>query len=260
MPDTLAEDNRILSGRWWQPEDVGKQRISIEQGLAQELGVGLGDSLRFNFGHRSLDAEILSIRSLDWGSMRPNFYVIFAPGGLDALPANYITSFHLPSERRRELVTLMEQFPTLTLLEVDQLLGNIRTIIAQVTLAVEYVLLFVLAAGMIVLFAALASSLDERLHEGALIRTLGARSPLIKRMLALEFALLGAVAGGVATVLVEALRFGLYHQLLDLSYRPHPWLWILCPLAGALLVGVAGRYGTRKLVKLSPLRVLREQG
>ncbi|RDE18065.1 ABC transporter permease [Motiliproteus coralliicola] len=257
--DKLADDNRILQGQWWTPQDHGKPRVSIEQELAQELGLKLGDQLRFDFGYRSIDAEIHSTRYLDWGSMRPNFYIIFPPGGLDGLPTNYITSFHLPEERRRELVTLMEQFPTLTLLEVDQLLGNIRVIIAQVSLAVEYVLLFVLAAGFTVLFAALSSSLDERLHEGALIRTLGARSQLIQRMLAAEFILLGAMSGLIAALLVEGTRFALYRQLLDLNYRPELLLWLFTPLCGALLVGLAGHLGTRKLVKQTPLRVLREQ-
>ena len=256
--DSLPLDNQILQGRWWNDSDRGQPRISLEYELARDLGVGVGDRLSFNFGHRQLEAEITSLRSLEWNSMRPNFYVIFAPDALTNLPANYITSFHLDSERRTELVSLMEQFPTLTLLEVEQLLGNIRNIIAQVTLAVEYVLLFVLAAGLMVLFTALASSLDQRLHEGALLRTLGARAALLKRMLLIEFMLLGAVAGLVAAALVEGLRFWLYSQLLDLAYQPHLLLWLLAPLAGALLVGAAGRYGTRKLVKQSPLRTLRQ--
>lgn len=256
--DSLPLDNQVLQGRWWNESDRGLPRISLEHELARDLGVGVGDRLSFNFGHRQLEAEITSLRSLEWNSMRPNFYVIFAPDALANLPANYITSFHLGSERRTELVSLMEQFPTLTLLEVEQLLGNIRNIIAQVTLAVEYVLLFVLAAGLMVLFTALASSLDQRLHEGALLRTLGARAALLKRMLLIEFMLLGAVAGLVAAALVEGLRFWLYSQLLDLAYQPHLLLWLLAPLAGALLVGAAGRYGTRKLVKQSPLRTLRQ--
>ncbi|MEH6825123.1 MAG: FtsX-like permease family protein [Motiliproteus sp.] len=256
---SLAPDNKILAGRWWTAQDQGKPLVSLEQKLARNLGVGVGDRLSFDFGHRSIEVEITSLRSLDWNSMRPNFYVIFPPGGLDGLPANYITSFHLPAERRRELVTLMKQFPTLTLLAVEQLLGNIRSIIAQVTLAVEYVLLFVLAAGLTVLFAALASSLDERMREGALLRTLGARGRLLQRMLGTEFILLGAVAGLAASALVELLRFWLYRQLLQLDYVPHLGLWLLCPLLGALLVGCAGWLGTRKLVTLSPLRVLRNE-
>ena len=109
------------------------------------------------------------------------------------------------------------------------------------------------------LFAALASSLDQRIHEAALLRTLGARKGLLLRMLGTEFLLLGAVAGLSAALVVELLRFGLYRQLLELNYSPHLGLWLLCPLAGALLVGGAGWYGTRKLVKLSPLKVLRNE-
>ncbi|WP_207062376.1 ABC transporter permease [Motiliproteus sp. SC1-56] len=255
--DTLAPDNRILEGRWWQPQDRGQPLISLEQGLAADLGVGVGDRLGFRFGERELEARITSVRSLEWGSMRPNFYVIFPPGGLADLPATYITSFYLPAERQAEIAPLMRAFPTLTLLEVDRLLANIRDIIDQVALAVEYVLLFVLAAGLTVLFAALAATLDERLDSGALMRALGTEGPLLRRLQGLEFALLGALAGLLATVLVEGISFWLY-RLLELRYQPSVALWLALPLAGALLVGGAGLLGTRRVVRQSPLKVLRE--
>ncbi len=256
--DQLAADNRIEAGRWWQPGDQGKALISLERDLARDLGVGLGDRLRFSFGERSVDAEIISLRSLDWGSLRPNFFVVFAPGGLEGLPANYITSFYLPSERSPLLNQLMQQFPTLTLLEVDRLLENIRTIVEQVSIAVEYVMLFVLAAGITVMFAALATSIDERLQEGALIRTLGGSSNTLIRMLSVEFLLMGLLAGALAALLDEAVSYWLYEQLFKLDYQPSPALWLWTPLLGALLVVCAGLVGTRKVVRQSPLKVLRE--
>jgi putative ABC transport system permease protein len=256
--DQLAPDNRIESGRWWQEEDAGHSRISLEIDLAKDLGVHLGDSLTFSFGEgRSIEAEITSLRSLDWGSLRPNFYVIFAPGTLDPLPASYITSFHLPAERSRELIALMQQFPNLTLLEVDQLLTNLRTIVAQVSLAVEYVMLFVLMAGITVLYAALYSGLDARLYEGALLRTLGARTRFLRRMLWLEYGLLGLFSGLLGAALSEAVAFWLYEQLFGLEHHFSVLLWLLTPLSGALLVGIAGAIGTSPIINQSPLRVLR---
>ncbi|OMH39143.1 ABC transporter permease [Motiliproteus sp. MSK22-1] len=256
--DTLAADNRILEGRWWQPEDQGKPYISLERDLARDLGVGIGDKLRFSFGDRSVESEIISLRSLDWGSLRPNFYVIYPPGALEGLPANFITSFYLPNDRSAELNQLIQQFPTLTLLEVDRLLAQIRSIIEQVSIAVEYVLMFVLAAGITVLFAALATSIDERLQEGALLRTLGGNSKTLRRMLGLEFLLMGALAGILAALLDEAVSFWLYQQLFKLEYNPNLALWLWSPLAGAALVGCSGLLGTRKVIKQSPLKVLRE--
>ena len=254
----LAADNRILEGRWWQQEDQGKPYISLERDLARDLGVGVGDKLRFSFGDRHLESEIISLRSLDWGSLRPNFYVIYPPGGLEGLPANFITSFYLPAERSGVLNQLIQQFPTLTLLEVDRLLAQIRSIIEQVGIAVEYVMLFVLAAGITVLFAALATSIDERLQEGALLRTLGGNSRTLRRMLSLEFLLMGALAGLLAAFLDEALSFWLYRQMFNLDYQLNPQLWLWTPLVGALLVGCAGLLGTRKVISQTPLKVLRE--
>ncbi len=254
----LAADNRIQSGRWWQAGDEGKALISLEQSLARDLNVGLGDRLRFSFGTDVLEAEVISLRSLDWGSLRPNFYVIFPPGGLDDLPASFITSFYLPQERQSLLTGLMQQFPTLTLLEVERLLGNIRLIIAQVSLAVEYVLLFVLAAGLTLLGTALASSLDQRLQEGALLRTLGANSATLRSLLVQEYLLLGAIAGLLAALLDEAVLFGLYRIVLDLPYSPNPILWLATISTGAILVGLSGYIATRRVLAQSPLRVLRE--
>ncbi|WP_210395781.1 ABC transporter permease [Motiliproteus sediminis] len=253
----LAPDNRIEAGRWWQPQDYGRPYISLEAKLAKDLGVTLGDQLRFSFGDRQIDAEILSLRSLDWSSLRPNFFVIFAPGSLADLPATSITSFYLPASRGPWLRQLVQQFPTLTLLEVAPLLENLRAVVAQVSLAAEYVLFFVLAAGITVLFAGLANSIDERLRESALLRTLGAGSTLIRRMLSIEFLLLGALSGLLAALLAQAGIFALY-QLLQLAPRFHLLLWISAPLVGALLVWLAGRLATERILHQAPIALLRD--
>ncbi|MCW8885440.1 MAG: FtsX-like permease family protein, partial [Motiliproteus sp.] len=254
----LAEDNRLVDGRWWQAQDKGKPYISLEADLARDLGVTIGDQLRFDFGDRNIDAEIISLRTLDWGSLRPNFYVIFPPDSLQGLPANYITSFYLDPERSLALNELLQQFPTLTLLEVEQLLSNIRQIVAQVAIAVEYVMLFVLAAGVTVLFAALASSIDERLQEGALLRTLGANRRTLTAVLSMEFALVGAVAGLLASILNEGILFWLYGFLFNLDYQPSPSMWLINVICGAVLVTAAGLYATRRIIKHPPITVFRD--
>lgn len=256
--DQLAPDNRILTGQWWQPGQEQQMLISVEQEFAKDLQIDLGDQLSFSFGDRSITAKVASIRTLDWGSLRPNFFVIFQPGNLAGLPANYITSFYLPGEDSPLLSDLIQQFPTLTLLEIGPLINNLREIIAQVTAAVEYVLLFVLSAGILVMFSALASSLDERLREGALIRTLGGSSKTLRQMLATEFALLGGLSGVLAILVDELLSFGLFEWLFKIPYQPSPVLWLSVPAAGVVLVTLAGFWGTRRVISHSPLGVLRQ--
>ncbi|SDU06897.1 ABC transporter permease [Halopseudomonas salegens] len=252
----LAEDNRIVAGQWWQESQPEQAYVSVESELAESLGVGLNDRLTFVIAGQTLVAEVASIREVNWDSFTPNFFMIFSPGTLDNVPTTLLTSFRLPSEHRDGLRDLARAFPAMTLLDVEAILQQIREILAQVTLAVEYVLLFVLLAGFAVLFASLQSTLDERLHEGALLRTLGARRQLLQQANRMEFALLGALAGILAIVAAELITWLLYRNALELTWQPHLWYWLLVPLGGALLIGVAGAIGTRQVVRQSPMSLL----
>ncbi|WP_339843560.1 FtsX-like permease family protein [uncultured Halopseudomonas sp.] len=254
---TMAADNNLLAGEWWpEPLPEDESLISIESGLADSLGVEVGDVLSFVIAGQVLDARVRNIREVNWDNFTPNFYVIFSPGSLDSMPATLLTSFSLPTEKRAELRDLARAFPAMTLLEVEALLKQIRDILAQVTLAVEYVMVFVLLAGFTVLFAALQSTLDSRLYEGALLRTLGARKGLLRQANRLEFALLGSLAGIMAIVAAELITWLLYRFALNLDWSPHYLFWVLVPLSGAVLIGVAGALGTRAVVRESPMRLI----
>lgn len=258
---TLAADNRLREGRWWDdlpPSD--EPRVSIEAGLANNLGVGLDDTLTFVIAGATVHARVTSVRQVEWDNFTPNFFMVFEPGTLQDVPTTLLTSFSLPSDRRAELRELSRAFPAMTLLEVEAILEQIREILAQVTLAVEYVLLFVLLAGFTVLFASLQSTLDDRLYEGALLRTLGARRSLLRQANRLEFALLGALAGLLAIAAAELITWLLYRMTLELPWSPHYALWVLVPLAGALLIGLAGALGTRAVVNESPMRLIKNGG
>ena len=254
----LASDNQLVAGHWWDslPASDG-HRVSVEAELAESLGVGLGDQLSFVIGGSTLEAQVASIRSVNWDNFTPNFYMVFSPGALHGAPSTLLTSFHLPAEQRDQLRELTRTFPAMTLLEVEAILEQLRDILAQVTLAVEYVLIFVLLAGFTVLFASLQSTLDTRLYEGALLRTLGARRELLRKANRLEFGLLGALAGLLAIVAAELITWLLYHYALDLQWQPHYLLWLLVPAIGALLIGAAGALGTRAVVRQSPMGLLR---
>ncbi|MCQ4256445.1 ABC transporter permease [Stutzerimonas stutzeri] len=253
----LPSDNRLTAGEWWDGSSGELPGVSVEAELAESLQVKLGDTLSFTVGGLTRDASVTSLREVNWDSFQPNFYMIFEPQTLQDVPATYMTSFHLPEGKDRELVKLARDFPSATILQVEALLTQLRSILAQVSLAVEYVLMFVLAAGLAVLFAGLQATLDERIRQGALLRALGAERKLLLRARRTEFGVLGAASGLLAALGCELVSALLYHFVFDLRWQPHPWLLIL-PLIGALLVGTAGVLGTRRALNASPLNVLRE--
>lgn len=255
----LPQGNALSAGGWWQQAPAAERMpgVSVEAELAQSLNLQLGDLLTFDIGGQQRQARVSSLRTVHWDSFQPNFYMIFQPGTLQGLPTTYLTSFYLAPGHDQQVVALSRAFPAVTILQVDALLGQLRSILAQVTLAVEYVLLFVLAAGMAVLFAGLQATLDERIRQGALLRALGAARPLLVKARRIEFGLLGALSGVLAALGCELVTWALYRYAFDLHWAPHPWLLML-PVAGAMLVGGAGVLGTRRALNASPLAVLRE--
>ena len=255
----LPPGNRLLSGQWWATSTAQQALpgVSIEASLAKKLHIGLGDRLSFTLGAVQRDAQVRSVREVQWDSLQPNFYMLFEPGALADLPLTYLTSFYLPPQHERQLIELARAFPAVTLLQVDVLLAQLRSILAQVTLAVEWVLLFVLAAGLTVLFAGLQSTLDERIRQSALLRALGAQRRLLNQIRLREFALLGTASGLMAALGCELISALLYSLVFNLSWQPHPWLLSL-PLLGAALVTGAGWLGTRRALNVSPLTVLRD--
>lgn len=252
----LPDANQVTAGRWWPDDHQGKEvEISLEEELAERLGVSIGDEITFNIGGQVIHSRVHNLRSVDWGSMQPNFFVIFAPHSLPALPHTWITSFYLPMEQAGGLRGFSQQFPAVSLLRIDAILNQLRGILAQVTLAIEFILLFVLAAGISVLLAGVQSTLASRIHQGALLRALGGERRLLQAINRYEFATLGATSGLLAWLACELTSYLLYRLVFQLSWQPHPWLALL-PLAGAVLVLAAGRLGTRSVLGTSPMRIL----
>ena len=176
----LPEGNTLLAGEWFNGSE--KLSVSLADGLAKRLQLELGDQLQFDVAGESLTVTVSSIRKVDWGSMKPNFYVLFSPDVVELLPLNYLTSFYVPATLNSELTDIIRQYPGITLLDVSQVIIQVQAILAQVTLAIEYLLILVLIAGFLVLLAALRSSLAERLQQGAVLRTLGAKRQQLRNM------------------------------------------------------------------------------
>ncbi|MDD1507679.1 ABC transporter permease [Pseudomonas sp. CNPSo 3701] len=254
----LPDGNTLTAGQWWTGDQSRElPGVSVEDELAQSLHIKLGDRLTFNVGGVDRDAVVSNLRTVDWNNFQPNFFMIFEPGTLKDLPVTYLTSFYLPPQHEQQLVELSRAFPSVSLLQVEAILNQLRSILAQVTIAIEFVLLFVLAAGLAVLFAGLQSTLDERIRQGALLRALGAERRLLVQARRAEFGLLGAASGLLAALGCELVSFLIYRYAFQIAWQPHPWL-LLLPLIGALLVGLAGVLGTRRALNASPLTVLRE--
>ena len=252
----LPEDNKIVTGSWWTSET--KDLVSVEQKLAESLKIKLGDQLTFTIGGQQLVVKVASLRALQWDTMKPNFYMIFSPSSLDAYPATYLTSFYLPLDKKLYLNQLIKQFPAMTLLEVDLILKQIKTILTQLTQAINYLLYFALMAGFTVLFSAIYSTLDSRIFESALLRTFGASRSMLRSKHVIEFALLGLVSGVMAVMITETLLYILYAKALNMAYQPSFYLWITLPLLGALAVGITGCWGVRHVANSPPLRILRD--
>lgn len=255
-PD-LSSDNAVVAGTWWQSYGSGDLQVSVEQDFAQSLGIELGDTLRFSVGGFPIEARVASIRTLDWSSFYPNFYMIFNQPLAVSEGAFYLVSFHLPAANKASLNGLLRAIPTAAVLEVDGIITQVQNIIRQVTTAIEFMLLMILTAGLLVLLAGIQSSLDQRFREGALMRTLGARKPMLRQALWIEFGALGAMAGLLGAAGTEVIMFYLQTQLFDLPAQWHPVLWAFAPFVGALLIGSVGVFATRSVLQVPPLQILR---
>lgn len=257
---TLQQGNKILKGKWWDEQKQGDEtnQLSLEEGMAKNLGVTTGDKLEFTISGESFTMSVQNIRSVAWDSFRVNFFAVASPGQLESYPASYVTSFYLPENRQKILNQLVQQFPNLTVVDISSIMDKVRLIISRVTDAVQSVFIFTLLAGLVVLYAAILATQDERTKECAMLRTFGAnRRQLIKGLMS-EFILLGAMAGFVAALMSTILAYFLAEKVMHISYSFNLLIWLIGPLGGGLGVGLAGLLGVRSILKQPPIQVLRK--
>ncbi len=255
---TLPESNRVRAGRWWGPDYDGPLQISLDEDVARDMGVKIGDVFTFDVGGEEIRAPLTSLRFIEWDSFAPNFYFVLSPGDVRSLPQTYLSSVYVPTDRRQVLNQLLQEYPGITLLDLEVVLAQVRFVIDKASLAVQYVFLFTLLAGVVVLLAAIQVTRDERRFESALLHTLGARRSKILQGVAVEFIALGSLAGLLAALGATAVGWALAENLFDLDYRMDPSLWVVGLLAGAIIVGVTGTLATRKAVNEPPIVVLRQ--
>jgi putative ABC transport system permease protein len=255
--DTQPAGNKLTTGEWW-PAGTTKAWVSVEEGFARDIGASLGDQLTLRIGADTFTVTVRNIRRVDWQSMRPNFFMVFPRSVLAAYPGMYMTSFLLTQDQKNLLNELVRELPTVTVIELDIVIKEMRAVVDQVARALELVLGVILLAGALVLVAGIQSSLDGRLREAALLRALGARKGLLLGTLWIEFLVLGGLAGGLAGVGAEAATYALQTRVFDMSWTPTPLMWWLGPVIGALVVGCLGVWSCRHVVRTPPVVLLRE--
>ena len=252
----LNTDNEIVAGSWWQPGDAAPQ-LSLEEELLAEIGLDLGDEVTYAIGGESFTVRITSARRVHWDSFRPNFFMVLNPGQIEQFAHTYITSFHVPPERRAITTDLVRQFPGVSVIDIGAVLDQVRRAMDRAALAVQYVFLFTLAAGLMVLLAAIQATRDERMFESAVLRTLGARRSTVLQGVAAEFTALGLLSGTLAAVGAGAIGYFIATRLFQLDYFPGPGLWLSGLVAGAAIVGISGTLAVRSVVNESPVVTLR---
>jgi len=251
----LPAHNTITDGRWF---DTAQPEASVEQGLAKTLGLKLGDLLRFDVGGQSVDVKITSLRKLDWGSMRVNFFVILNPAAAQNLPATYITAFHLPATQQTLVNQLVRHYPNLTIVDVGSMVVQVQQVIDQVIAAVEFLFLFTLVSGVMVLAAAMLISQNERAHEAGLLRALGATRRELSRAQWVECLLVGTAAGLLAASGASLVGWVLAHQVFEFEWQFSPLVWVIGIAAGVVCAFSGGWFGLRNVLSRPPIETLRE--
>jgi putative ABC transport system permease protein len=255
--DRIRPDNEVVAGRFWQPGTTEPQ-LSVEEGLAKTLGIRVGETLSFDVAGTRFTAPVTSLRKVEWDSFKPNFFVIADPKLLSGYPASWITSFHLPVTREDVVTGLVKRFPNVSVIDLTAMMEQFRRITDQVSRAVEFVFLFAIAAGLVVLFAAISSTQDERVFEAAVLRTVGASRRQLAILQLAEFLAIGLLAGTVASIGAVALAMVLSERVLGVPYEFHWMLPVAGLLAGGIGVALAGLVGTRRAVAAPPMQTLRD--
>jgi putative ABC transport system permease protein len=249
----LPTHNQVSAGRWVDDE---AGTISIEDGLAESLGLKLGDVLRFDIAGSQVDGRITSLRSVDWGSMRVNFFAMFPRAAMPELPTSFIAAFRAPTQAGFDNA-LAREFPNITVIDISSSIAQVQRVLDQVIRAVEFLFGFTLAAGLVVLFAAVTATREQRAREFALMRAMGAGSKLLAQVQRAELLGVGALAGLLASLAAIAVGWALARWAFEFSWNAPAVAPLAGTVAGALLALAAGWWGLREVLRRPVIETLR---
>ncbi|MDB5935456.1 MAG: transporter permease [Massilia sp.] len=253
----MQSSNRLVAGKWY-ADKAGEAEASVEQGIAKTLGLKLGDTMRFDMAGQVVQARVTSLRKLEWGSMRANFFVIINPRAMKDTPQTFMTAFHLPPASNALTNALTREFPNLTVIDVSGIIAQLQEVLDQVVTAVEFLFLFTLASGVLVLYAALMGSQDERTRESGLLRALGATRKQLSQAQWIEFSLVGGLSGLLAASGAAALGWALATYQFKFEWTFSPGVWVAGVAVGVACAMAGGWLGLRNVLKQPPLQTLRE--
>jgi putative ABC transport system permease protein len=251
---TLPEHNPVVAGRWQENE---ADALSVEEGLAEELGLKLGDRLGFDIAGQVSEGRITSLRKVDWGSMRVNFFVVFPVAQVPDAPVSFISAFRAPDADLQFDNALVRQFPNITNVDMSQTIAQVQRVLGQVIGAVEFLFAFTLAAGLVVLLAAITATRGEREREFAILRAVGAGSALLRQVQRIELLGVGLLAGFLASVVAVVVGWALARFVFEFSWTASLWVPLAGSLAGAVLALLAGWWGLRSVLKTPVVETLR---
>jgi putative ABC transport system permease protein len=253
----MQSSNQIVAGKWY-ADTPGEAEASVEQGIARTLRIKLGDTMRFDIAGQVVQARVTSLRKLEWGSMRANFFVIINPQAMKDTPQTFMTAFHLPPAKAALTNALTREFPNLTVIDVSGIISQLQEVLDQVVTAVEFLFLFTLASGVLVLYAALMGSQDERTRESSLLRALGATRRQLSQAQWIEFSLVGGLSGLLAASGAAALGWALATYQFKFAWSFSPGVWLAGLAVGVACAIAGGWLGLRNVLSQPPLQTLRE--
>jgi putative ABC transport system permease protein len=259
--DRLPAGNVVTRGRWWTAADAGgRPRISVEEDAAQSLGVDLGQTLTFDVQGVPIEAEVASVRTVDWQTLSTNFLVMFSPGVLDGAPTMYLATARVPAGREAAVQdAVAAALPNVTAVPVRDLVERVDTVLGRIAFAVRAIALLAIAVGLAVMAGALAASRYQRLVESVILRTLGAPRAVVARIFAVEYACLGAAAGLGGSLLASVLAWIVLRFVLETPWTPAPGVLAVGVLAATSVALAVGFLATFRLLGQKPLPVLRQE-
>ncbi|HTJ99566.1 MAG TPA: FtsX-like permease family protein, partial [Bordetella sp.] len=253
--DRMPSYNTLQSGQWMKPDS---REVSMEAGISRTLGLHMGDKLAFDIAGKTVDVTVTSLRGVDWDTMRANFFAMLSPSVLADAPQSWITSFRLPAGQTELLPRLVQRFPNLTVFDVDAILRQLQDVLDQVAQAVQLLFGFTLAAGVLVLAAALTATRDERIREAAVLRALGATRQQLARAQRIELLAVGGLAGALGAAGAGAVAWALSQRVFDFDITFSLWPWLVGIAAGMLGAWAGGALALRGVLRTPPLVTLRE--
>ncbi|TWX71742.1 FtsX-like permease family protein [Colwellia demingiae] len=258
--ESLPEGNEITEGRWFTDGGTGGDEIevSVFDGWRETLGLKLGDTITLLVNEQPIEAKVTSFRSVDWGTLKPNFVMILSPNMAGKIPVTYFSAAKLQDKHTKDISHLLQRYPTISMIDIKSQIEQAQSIIAQVSLAIGFVLSIVLISGALVLISQVQASLAERMEEVVILRTLGAKGRLIKLATLYEFMLLGAISGLVAAIVSDVALLVIQQQLFSVEGRMHPYIWLLGPLSGAIFVSAIGYFMVASTMRQNTQGLLRK--